>query len=114
MLAIFGNDRSYPGGGSVGIGNRFRMHGKQNDRHPAAHGSKNVRSLQSIHARHGGIQNNQIGFQFGDFFNGIQPVDGFTADCKLSFTVKITANQFSNLRTVIDNKNGIRVLMQAD
>jgi len=59
--------------------------------------AQGARGVQTIHARHGGVENNQVATERMNFFGSIKSIDSLSAKCS-------TANHF----TVVDDENVFR------
>jgi hypothetical protein len=66
-------------------------------------------SFNPVQTRHRGIKNYQIWFQILGFIDGVQAVNGFATDTELALLFKVSANQFTHLREIVNDKNCARL-----
>jgi hypothetical protein len=76
----FGNDRFDPGGGGQRSAHEVSVNCKENDGNPGHNAAENRRGFHSIHSWHSQVDNNQVGFQRFGFFNGVDAINGFSAN----------------------------------
>jgi hypothetical protein len=81
------------------------VHGKDEDRRFWSECVDSAGGVESIHQRHGDVEDDKVGDRFFDFFDGFESVRGLVADIKRDQGCERQANAFTDARLVICYQN---------
>jgi hypothetical protein len=65
-----------------------------------------ARGVQAVHARHGNVENDEVGVYFGGAFNGIESIRGFAANFKARIFQQ-GADSSANRRIVVNDEDAV-------